>query len=66
MQSGRIILVVPEGLTKGIFMAGLEGAKMAVKKDAQILAKNAAKYYVNRGINNLNKEFKQVKFQEQH
>ena len=57
MQSGGIILLVPEGLTKGIFMAGLEGAKMQVKKGAQILPKNAAKYYVNRVINKLNKEF---------
>ena len=57
MQSGGIIVSLLESLTKMIFMAGLEGAKTAVKKYAPKLAKNIAKYYVNRGINKVNKEF---------
>ena len=57
MQSGGIIVSLRESLTKMIFMAGLEGAKTVVKKYAPKLAKNVAKYYVNRGINKVNKEF---------
>ena len=40
-----------------ITATALEGAKMAVKQGSSKLATSGVKYFVNKGINELNKKF---------